>query len=127
MVTLSLSFSFLLMSHPYLLYYLQDVAASSIHDKFVLSYDIIMAVHEESDNGKSREKKGRQRRLRKKYHPGESDKEGSFEQHNIVDDKAKAEASESEDEESFFRSSLLKKKPAVKDSKIDGTEEKPQR
>ncbi|KAF8018698.1 hypothetical protein BT93_H3560 [Corymbia citriodora subsp. variegata] len=83
------------------------------------------AVHGESDNEKPRERKGK-RRLRKKYHPGESDEKGSFEQNNIVDDKAKAQASESEDEEGFFISSLLKKKHAVKDSKIDGPEEKPQ-
>ncbi|KAI3428984.1 Peptidylprolyl isomerase [Psidium guajava] len=84
------------------------------------------AVHEESDNGKPRGRKGRQRRLRKKYHPSESDKEGSLEQHNIVDGEAKAQASESEDEDSFFTSSLLTKKPAAKDSKIDGPQEKPQ-
>ncbi|XP_010056310.2 peptidyl-prolyl cis-trans isomerase FKBP43 isoform X2 [Eucalyptus grandis] len=84
------------------------------------------AVHGESDNEKARERKGRKRRLRKKYHLGESDEKGSFEQNNIVDDKAKAQASESEDEEGFFISSLLKKKDVVKDSKIDGPEEKPQ-
>ncbi|XP_030552004.2 LOW QUALITY PROTEIN: peptidyl-prolyl cis-trans isomerase FKBP43 [Rhodamnia argentea] len=83
-------------------------------------------VHEESDNGKPRERKGRQRRLRKKHHPSDSGKEGSLEQYNIVDDKAKAQASESEDEDSFFTSSLVKKKHAAKDSKIDGPEEKPQ-
>lgn len=112
------------------MYFLHDVAVSSIHGIFVLrclSYDIVITVHDDSDSGKPRERKGRQRRLRKKHHTVESDKEGSFQQHNIVDGKTKAQASESEGEEAFFISSFLKKKSAVKESKIDGPEMYPEK